>query len=449
MPVESWLAQAARVLARHPELVRSADSVRGFTAGGQWMAEALSALRGRRVAQPERRFVALGLKKYGLCVTAGVGAAALAAAATTGPSCAIVFGLLAFYAVEARHVFDFPAAIDYGHRAPTAARVLRHRAGGTISVMAHVVTIAAFMLFGWLANGRLRWNLVVGCLAVIVGYESLRRRAEPTACLFEIGSFAPLTIRRVGDADPGLHPIKLLYASDLHLGAWGASRAMRELQRITVREQPDVVLLGGDLVNTPRALPELRERTRRLGNWAAVAAIPGNHDMRWLARIASAVTEAGGHWLPDGPLRLDGIRIDGVPVRAAGGEGRRLLCAHHPRLFEAALDLGYDSVLAGHLHGGQVILCDVRGRHFPGLLDSRWNGLEFAAGQATLWVSRGLSDTWPMRFRCSREVIVASLRRGGSSALARESASVGVDRAGALTPEPAEASLATPILGDC
>jgi len=276
--------------------------------------------------------------------------------------------------------------------------------------MTRVVPIAAFMLLGWLANGRPRWNFVVGCMAVVLWYESLRRREGATPCCVELGSSAPLSVRRVGDADPGPDPIKLLYASDLHLGAWGAARAMRELQRATVRERPDVVLLGGDLVNSRRALPELAEWTRRLRLWAAVAAVPGNHDARWLAQVATVVTEAGGHWLPDRPLRLRGLEIDGAPVRAARGGGRRLLCAHHPGVFETAVALGYDLVLAGHLHGGQMILCDVRGRHYPGAIYSRWTGPEFAAAQATMWVSRGLADTIPIRFRCPREILVATLR---------------------------------------
>jgi hypothetical protein len=405
-----WLRRAAAVLAEHPELVQSAGAVRGFSDGGGWMASALSAVRTRRVAPKEPRFLALGLRKYGLCLLAAGSAAAVASMA--GTACAVALGLLAFYAVEARRVFDFPAAIDYGRRARTASWALHRRAGGTLTILTRVLPIVAFMLLGWLANGRPRWNCVVGCMAVVLWYESVRRREDATPCSLDLGSSAPLSLRRVGDGDPGPDPITVLYASDLHLGAWGASRAMRELLRATVRERPDVVLLGGDLVNARRALPELREWTRRLRRWAAVAAVPGNHDARWPAQVAAMVTEGGAHWLPDGPLQLRGLRIDGTAVRAAGGAGRRLLCAHHPGSFESAVALGYDLVLAGHLHGGQMILCDVRGRHYPGALYSRWTGPEFAAAQATMWVSRGLADTLPIRFRCPREVLVATLRRG-------------------------------------
>ncbi len=370
------------------------------------------------------RFLAMGLRKYGLCVCAAGGAALASVASGVGISSTIALALLAFYVVEARRVFDFPAAIDYGRRAGIASRALHRRAGGTITILTRVLPIAGFMLVGWLAKGRPRWSFAVGCMAVILWYESVRRRDDATPCVVDLGSSAPLSIRRVGDRDPGPDPIKLLYASDLHLlgsggrgrrGAWGAPRAMRELQRATVRERPDVVLLGGDLVNSRRALPELREWTRRLARFAVVAAVPGNHDSRWLAQVANAVRDAGGHWLPDRPLRLRGLRIDASPRRAARDEGRRLLCAHHPGVFERAAALGYDFVMAGHLHGGQWILCDARGRHYPGALYSRWTGPRFQAGRTTMWVSRGLHDTLPLRVRCTREILLATLRREDSS----------------------------------
>jgi len=404
-----WLRQARFLLLEHPKLERAAQSVHGFLGGGAWMVHALSVLRNRPVAPKERRFRAIGLRKYGLCLLAGAVAAGLTWAG--GATCAVAFGLLAFYAVEARGVFDFPAAIDYGPRSRLASKALFRRAGGTLTILSRVLPIAAFMLCGGIARARPRWSFVVGCLAILLWYESLRRRDDSTPCLGEIGSTAPVSIRRVGDRDPGNDPIRLLYASDLHLGAFGATRAMRDLLRVTVRERPDAVLLGGDLVNSKRAVSELRDWIHRLSRWTAVAAVPGNHDARWIGEVAAAVTAAGGSWLPDRPMRLRGLRIDGAPSRAAEDGERRLLCAHHPVVFESAAALGYDLVMAGHLHGGQWIFCDVRGRHYPGAFYSRWTGPQFTRAQATLWVSRGLCDTLPIRLRCPREILLATLRR--------------------------------------
>ncbi len=387
------------------------------------MASALSTVRGadssRRSRKPTNpRFLALGVRKYGSCLLAGGGIAAVSRIFGNAETArAVGIGLLAFYATEARHVFDFPAAIDYGRRSKAATRALNRRAGGTLTILTRVLPIAAFMLFGWLANGRPRVNFAIGCMAVVLWYEHTRRRQNPAPCILDLGSTACLSIRRVGDPDAGPDPIRLLYASDLHLGTFGASRAMRELVRATVREQPHVVLLGGDLVHSPFALADLSSWIRRLRRFADVAAVPGNHDAKCLAQVASVVREAGGNWLPDRSLVLPGLRVDGSSTRKTRPDERRLLCAHHPALFGSAVALGYDLMLAGHLHGGQAILFDVRSRHYPGALYSRWTGPEFKTGATTLWVSRGVHDALPIRFRCPREVLLATFRCDARSAL--------------------------------
>ena len=65
--------------------------------------------------------------------------------------------------------------------------------------------------------------------------------------------------------------------------------------------------------------------------------------------------------------------------------------------------------LAGHLHGGQVVLFERKGRLYPGACFSRWNGLRFEDEGATMWVSRGVADTLPLRWNCPREVLLCEL----------------------------------------
>lgn len=416
-----WLRRADAALTRHPELERAARDVHGFDGGGRWMATALATVRGRTSPRSTSGFGRLGTTKYAKCTAAAV--CAFTATSPWGIASALAAALLAFYAVEARSVFVFPAAIVFGHRGSRAALALHRRAGGTITVMTRVMPIAAFMVFGWLANRRPRRNFAVGCLAIVQWFESLRRRETTTPCVVELGATAPLQVariehtigsetdERVGSDAPSA---RVLYASDLHLGAWGAERALRDLLRITIRERPDVVLLGGDLIDTHRALPRLRGWIRRLRTWSAVAAVPGNHDARWIDALAAIVTEEGGHWLPHGPLRLAGLRIDGVPTRPTNEPSeRRILCAHHPEVFGTAATLDYDIVFAGHLHGGQFIACDVRGRHFPGAWFAPFTGPRFERTGTTMFVSRGLADTLPIRFRCPREVILLTVRGVG------------------------------------
>jgi predicted MPP superfamily phosphohydrolase len=232
----------------------------------------------------------------------------------------------------------------------------------------------------------------------------LSRRYFP----LEFGAFSPLAVR--GEAvHLGLgRRIRLLYASDLHLGHWWTRDVSAHLARACRDARPDVILLGGDLADHPGALAPLGACVRELAGVAPVAAVAGNHDRRaGLAAVRAAVVEAGGHWLPDGPLE-EPLGVD-AEVVADRPSRPRLLCGHYPGVFPAAVRAGYRLVLAGHLHGGQCVLATVRGRLYPAAWIDRWHGLYFADGGARMIVSRGVADTFPFRFNCPREVILCEI----------------------------------------
>ena len=222
-----------------------------------------------------------------------------------------------------------------------------------------------------------------------------------------IGSFRPLFVRR--EAVHGIGPTAAsLYASDLHLGHWWTRRVSEQLLRAAQETRPDLILLGGDLVDKAEALSLLGDCVRALGELAPVHAIPGNHDRRaGVAHVRATVLVAGGHWLPDRPLDHR-LRIDGS-VDPTPSDSPRLLCAHYPSDFPAARAAGYRVVLAGHLHGGQCVVATRHGRLYPAAWVHHWHGLRFAEGDSVMFVSRGAGDTFPLRFNCPREVILCAI----------------------------------------
>jgi predicted MPP superfamily phosphohydrolase len=239
---------------------------------------------------------------------------------------------------------------------------------------------------------------MLSCLGRLV------RRLMP----FEVGAFGPLAVRREVVCLGHGRPVRLVYASDLHLGHWWTSGVPAQLLDACRLARPDVILLGGDLADRRGGLPALRDGVRALAAVAPVAAVPGNHDERpGVAAVRAAVVAGGGYWLPDRPLD-EPIAIDAA-VRPARSAGPRLLCAHYPGVFPAAARAGYGLVLAGHLHGGQCVLATVGGRLYPAVWFHRWHGLRFADGDAALLVSRGAADTFPIRFNCPREVILCEI----------------------------------------
>jgi hypothetical protein len=362
----------------------------------------------------------LGLIKYGLATTAALVWAG--AAWAEGLPLLAPFAVLVFYAVEVQMVFLFPLALDGSARPFRTARAWTRRAGGTIAAMRVVLPLAAVMLLGGLVGRGFVRCWCLGCLAVCLWYEDLRlhsvdnsgpapvgaRTGARSGGALEFGSFRPLLIRRVS-VHLGLgQPLLLLYASDLHLGHWWTRRVPEQLCRAAQDARPDLILLGGDMADNPKALSRLGACIRALGELAPVYAVPGNHDARaGITDVRATVLAAGGHWLPDRPIEHP-LRIDGAVDRAAF-EGHRLLCTHYPSVFPAARTAGYRVVLAGHLHGGQCVLATRGDRLYPAAWVHRWHGLRFAEGGSVMFVSRGAGDTFPLRFNCPREVILCAI----------------------------------------
>ena len=224
----------------------------------------------------------------------------------------------------------------------------------------------------------------------------------------EIGARRPLLVRRERLPHLGLGK-RILFASDLHLRKDGPRHIVDGILDIVSQEQPDIILLGGDLVDWGTALETLHDLIGSMARLAPVAAVGGNHD-RWigLARVRDAVVGGGGHWLEDKPLEwASGVVAYGSREGELIPAGCHILCSHDPG--SPSERRRYDLVLSGHLHGGQFVFFESRGRLYPGALLYRWNGLRFQDNGSTLLVSRGVRDTFPLRWNCPREVIVVQV----------------------------------------
>ena len=204
---------------------------------------------------------------------------------------------------------------------------------------------------------------------------------------------------------------RLLYVSDLHLRHTRSNRLCRQVLESAARCQPDAVLLGGDLVDRPSELNALTDLVGALHDAAPVLAIGGNHDRQTgMSRVREAVMRGGGEWIHDRTVRFTHrgrvIAVAG-PTSATPVDGDvRVLCAHNPRIWKTSRHAGYDLVLAGHLHGCQLVACEYRDRLFPGAIFYPYCFLSHRSGSTRLVVSRGVSDLLPIRWRCPREVVL-------------------------------------------
>lgn len=173
-------------------------------------------------------------------------------------------------------------------------------------------------------------------------------------------------------------PVKLAFLSDLHNTPYG--KDMSELIDSVDRFAPDAVILGGDLFDytyyEPNSIKLVEELVKKYPCYYAL----GNHEIRYgrQATIRENVAAAGVTVLSmydnvadltvgDNTVRLMGI--DGLlytyqyenAKAAISDKYYNILIDHFPNEFPDISADGFELMLAGHAHGGQV--------RIPGLID--------------------------------------------------------------------------------
>ena len=263
--------------------------------------------------------------------------------------------------------------------------------------------------------------------------------------------------------DPEKHltqPVRVLLLTDWHLGRFSRPAVlqakMEKLRRQHLEEPFDLILLGGDYVDTgPEYLALLSPCLETLAGFGVpTCAVLGNHDYTGfggdvqpviehlqsagvivLKNQAAALTVRGQKLvivglddLQESPAYYDPARYL-PPAHYKDAAARmdwyekfdvfepdlpRLVLAHNP---DAVYLPGRRplAVLSGHTHGGQIMLLDWLSRplhrwlhpHLPPGSAVTWAGRRTANGR-TLLVSRGMEGSAvPLRFlRCPEAVVV-------------------------------------------
>jgi predicted MPP superfamily phosphohydrolase len=192
---------------------------------------------------------------------------------------------------------------------------------------------------------------------------------------------------------PGSAPLRILHVSDLHITP--NQRRKQEFIRDLARLRPDLVVNTGDTISHARAIPAIMRSLEPLFEFPGVF-VPGNNDyyvpqlknpVRYFVRRdervrgprlpwaeLAAAMEASG-WLDLTHVRAV-VKAADVEVALAGTDDSHLKRARYaliagpaepaaavrigvthspePALLRSFARDGYDLVVAGHTHGGQV-----------------------------------------------------------------------------------------------
>jgi uncharacterized protein len=288
--------------------------------------------------------------------------------------------------------------------------------------------------------------------ATPAGAGSLTRREFVGAAaalappLFTIGltgvalaQLSRLRVRRFTLAVPALpralDGMTLAHVTDVHAGPLMCGRALREIANTTNALRADLVLFTGDLIDYALAdlsegLALVKAMEGRYGLWM----VEGNHDLlenggEFERRVKasgmpllldeSAVTNVRGH-----PVQIFGLRwIAGAHqrqdrlvalqlrqlMRQRLPEAFPVLLSHHPHALDAAARMELPLTLAGHTHGGQLMLNQ---RHGVGPFMFRyWSGL-YRRGGGQMIVSNGVGNWFPLRINAPAEIVHLTLRCG-------------------------------------
>lgn len=232
---------------------------------------------------------------------------------------------------------------------------------------------------------------------------------------------------------PGLDGLRLCFVSDVHAGSFLGERDLDELFERIQAAAPDLVLFGGDLINTrERELLLFRRPLQRLRPTFGTFAVPGNHDHFWGADLglwASFLRDCGVEVLVNRGRRIerDGASLwlcgvddltEGEPDLRAALRGRAdgepaVLLSHHPDFFFEAAAVDVDLVLSGHTHGGQIYIKGITDRLMKKVgLHYRRGHFDF--GKTRLYVTPGVGFsgvTRRMGEGTDAEVAVLTLRR--------------------------------------
>jgi predicted MPP superfamily phosphohydrolase len=242
----------------------------------------------------------------------------------------------------------------------------------------------------------------------------------------------------VDDLPPAFAGLRITHLSDLHIGELIPPARLGAIIDAANERRGDLVAVTGDFVDLKlNVLDEVIAQLGRLRAPLGVFMVPGNHDYlmdgpRLVRRFHDAgldllinehrvIVHRGARLVVGGIdyshhahrlTRFTRRAFDAAPRHDA--DTMRLLLAHHPHAFDPARDeQGVRLTLAGHTHGGQVVLAEGPrvGRLSLGAMNFRYAHGLYSRNGHHLHVTSGIGASFPWRYRCPAEIVSLTLHR--------------------------------------
>lgn len=173
-------------------------------------------------------------------------------------------------------------------------------------------------------------------------------------------------IRRRRLTGPYNAPVRVLQLTDIHIGDIWSPAHLGRIIDISLRQQPDVVVVTGDLLDGMEPVDPVSVQPFARFD-VPVYFVSGNHDsytrrdelLKCLRRVGVVPLEGAIHC--DERLSVLGLAYGMPPESADDLLARfrsmprpRIVLKHKPDRLDALLTASPDAVLCGHVHGGQI-----------------------------------------------------------------------------------------------
>jgi predicted MPP superfamily phosphohydrolase len=232
---------------------------------------------------------------------------------------------------------------------------------------------------------------------------------------------------------PDLEGLRILQLSDIHLSPFLSESQLARVIDSTAGLHPHLALITGDLIS--QAGDPLDACIRQLARVKADAGMfgcMGNHERyaRCEAYTEQASARAGipflrrsARQLRFGNAVLNLAGVDHQPISQRNhylkGADRlivpgatNVLLSHNPDVFPVAARQGYNLVLSGHTHGGQVTVDILDQSINPARFITPYVYGVYRAGTATAYVTRGIGTIGiPARIGAPPEISLLRLRK--------------------------------------
>ena len=274
---------------------------------------------------------------------------------------------------------------------------------------------------------RRKWLLTAGRAAAVLPFAAIGYGFAANRIRFTVES-VPVPIANLPAALEGL---KLVQLTDIHLSPFLSRAELARAVDMANELDADVALVTGDLITSlgdplEDCIAELGRLRSRLGSFGCL----GNHEIYADAedRASELTAERNIRMLRGQNVVLD---RDGARLNLAGVDYQRrnrpylvgaeklivpgatnVLLSHNPDVFPVSAEKGFDLMISGHTHGGQIAVEILHYGAFPSRFYTPYVRGLYQLGGRSGYVSRGIGTILaPSRLGALPEITLLTLRR--------------------------------------